>query len=81
MRKSIIGYQYPFYVFLLMGGLYYMVLVNLVYEYDYLFMASASLVVTIVYIVIVNFFLLLVLLSFFVLLGLNPGEPPQFWVF
>lgn len=53
-----------------------MVIVNLVYEYRYLWWAPASLAVTIVYIVLVNIFLLLALISFFILLFLNPGEPP-----
>lgn len=78
--KSLLGYQYPFYVFLVMGGLYYFMLGNLVYEYHYLFWASASLVVTIIYIVLFNFFFLLAFLCFLILLCLNPGTPPQYWV-
>ena len=74
--RSITGYQYPLYVIVVIGGLYYALIVSLVYLYDYLFLASASKIVTIVYLVLVNLLFLLVFVCFWILLFMNPGSPP-----
>ena len=42
MKKSKLGYLNPIYVLILMGGVYYMVMVNLIFLYEELFDAKAS---------------------------------------
>lgn len=74
--KSIFGFQFPIYVLIAMGGLYYLCIGNLIYEYTYLFNPVASRIVTIIYIVIFNIFFLLCLVCFVILIFLNPGTPP-----
>lgn len=75
-----LNFTFPLYVIIIIGGIYYLLIGNLIYEHESLWNNVASRIVTIIYIVIFHIFFAFTMISFFTTMFTDPGSPPKFWV-